>query len=177
MIKQSLNGVEALLLVGGPAGCGKTTTADRIVKSPDCFHLPIKCPTPLHRTDWKSLTSKQFHEGTVIIEFATNKLSDPAHLQTYNDFITALEKAAPIRAGYTVEIDRKTMRMRYLQRMKPSHFMHFGKWKSLIRYLFAMKSDDFGIAIWNELLAGKSIKRLTWPIPPRTADEQPNQKA
>lgn len=177
MIKQSLNGVEALLLVGGPAGCGKTTIADRIVKSPDCFHLPISCPTPLHRTDWKSLKSKQFHGGTVIIEFATNKLSDPAHLQTYNDFITALEKTAPIRAGYTVQIDRKTLRMRYLQRMKPSHCMHFGKWKSLIRYLFAIKSDDFGIAIWNELLDVKSINRLTWPIPLRTVDEQPNQQA
>lgn len=171
MIKQSLNGVEALLLVGGPAGCGKTTIAKRIVTSPECFELPIQCPTPLHRTDWKSLTTKQFRGGTVIIEFATNRLSDPVQLRTYNDFIDALKKAVPIRAGYTGQIDRKILRMRYLQRMKLSHYMHFGKWKSLIRYILSMDSDDFGITIWNELLDEKSITRLTWPVPPRTVDE------
>lgn len=167
MIKQSLNGVEALLLVGGPAGCGKTTIAERIVEEPESFDLPDHCPAPIHRTDWKSLKSKKFHGGTVIVEFATNRLSDAAHRQTYNDFIDALETAAPIRAGYSAQIDRKTLRKRYLARMRPSHYLHFGKWKSLLRYLLAVQTDDFGIAAWNNLLDDKSITRLSWPISAR----------
>lgn len=165
MIRQSLDGVEALLLVGGPAGCGKTTIAERIVAAPDKFDLPDQCPKPLHRTDWKSLSAKRFLDGTVIVEFATNRLSDAEHLQNYSDFIDSLETAAPIRAGYTAHIDSKTLRKRYLQRMKPRHFLHFGKWKSLLRYVIATQSDDFGMAAWNQLLDERSIKRLTWPIP------------
>lgn len=167
MIKQSLNGVEALLLVGGPVGSGKTTIADKIATAPDQFDLPDLCPKPVHRTDWKSLTEKRFQNGTVIVEFATNRLSDTDHLQTYREFIDALEKAVPIRAGYTAQINHKDLQSRYLQRMKPSHFLHFGKWKSLLRYLLATPTEDFGITAWNQLMDERSFKRLTWPIPQR----------
>ncbi len=164
MLNQSLNGVEAILLIGGPAGSGKTTIAEHLVMTPDAFVLPAQCPEPMHRTDWKSLTAKRFQGGTVIVEFATNKLSDPAQRRIYGEFIDALGKAAPIRAGYTAQISRSTLRKRYLQRMKPSHFLHLGKWKSLLRYLVSPQSDDFGILAWNSLLAEKSIQQLPWPI-------------
>ena len=106
MLKQSLDGVEALLLVGGPAGCGKTTIADNIVEAPGQFELPASCPQPFHRTDWKSLEAKRFGSGTVIVEFATNRLNDPVQLQTVSYFIDALQRAAPIRGAYTSIIVR-----------------------------------------------------------------------
>lgn len=169
MVNQSLNGVEAILLVGGPAGSGKTTIAEQVVMAPTEFALPGQCPEPLHRTDWKSLTAKQFQGGTVIVEFATNKLSDPAQKRNYSAFIDALSQAAPIQAGYTAQISRHALRERYLQRMKPSHFLHVGKWKSLLRYLVSPQSDDFGIAVWNSLLSEKSIRQMPWPIARRTS--------
>lgn len=164
MINQSLNGVEAILLVGGPAGSGKTTIAEKIVAASDEFDLPDLCPKPVHRTDWKSLHAKRFQDGTLIVEFATNKLSDPEHRRTYGEFIDALGKAVPIRAGYTAHIDHNVLRKRYLQRMKPSHFLHVGKWKSWLRYLLATPSDDFGVAVWDSLLAERSIRQRPWPI-------------
>jgi adenylate kinase family enzyme len=169
MVNQSLNGVEAILLVGGPAGSGKTTIAEQLVMAPNAFVLPAQCPEPLHRTDWKSLTAKRFQGGTVIVEFATNKLADPAHRHIYAEFIDALGKAAPIRAGYTAQISRSTLRKRYLQRMKPSHFLHVGKWKSLLRYLVSPQSDDFGLSVWTDLLDEKSIRQMPWPIPRRAS--------
>ena len=172
MINQSLNGVEAVLLVGGPAGSGKTTIAEQIVTAPDEYDLPDLCPLPVHRTDWKSLHAKRFQDGTLIVEFATNKLSDPEHRRVYSDFIDALGKAAPIRAGYTANINRNILRKRYLQRMKPSHFLHVGKWKSWLRYLLATPSDDFGVAAWNSLLAEKSIRQLSWPISSRSPEAE-----
>lgn len=44
MVNQSLNGVEAILLVGGPAGSGKTTIAEQLVMAPNAFVLPAQCP-------------------------------------------------------------------------------------------------------------------------------------
>ncbi len=164
MINQSLNGVEAVLLVGGPAGCGKTTIAQDIVSAPEQFDLPKHCPHPVHRTDWKSLPSKKFHNGTVIVEFATNRLSDPEQLQIYSSFIDSLAQATIIQAAYSAPIERKALLKRYLQRMEPSHFLHFGKWKSWLGYLLANRDDDFGVETWEQLLDIKSIPCRTWPI-------------
>nr|WP_306268478.1 hypothetical protein [Pararhizobium sp. IMCC3301] len=172
MLEQSLDGVEALLLVGGPAGCGKTTIAQTIVDAPGQFELPASCPLPFHRTDWKSLEAKHFREGTVIVEFATNKLNDPVQLQKISDFIDGLQKAAPIMGTYVSVIDRKTLLRRYFQRMTAWHFLHAGKWKSLSRYLLAGGSDDFGIAAWNRLLDSKSLARQAWPISRRAGRVQ-----
>tara|TARA_R110000868_G_scaffold42724_3_gene144215 strand:+ start:3375 stop:3899 length:525 start_codon:yes stop_codon:yes gene_type:complete len=174
MLKQSLDGVEALLLVGGPAGCGKTTIADNIVEAPGQFELPASCPQPFHRTDWKSLEAKRFGSGTVIVEFATNRLNDPVQLQTVSYFIDALQRAAPIRGAYTSIIDRKTLLRRYFQRMTARHFLHAGKWKSLARYLLAGQTDDFGIAAWNHLLDSRSLARQDWPVT-RRPDPDPDQ--
>lgn len=171
MLKQSLDGVEALLLVGGPAGCGKTTIAENMVAAPGQFELPASCPLPLHRSDWKSLDAKRFGNGTVIVEFATNRLNDPAQFQTVSDFIGALQQAAPIIGAYTSIIDRRTLLSRYFRRMTARHFLHAGKWKSLLRYGLAARSDDFGIAAWNRLLDGRSLARQDWPVSRRKVRE------
>ncbi|MBL4646817.1 MAG: hypothetical protein COA52_07185 [Hyphomicrobiales bacterium] len=155
-IRRALKGISDVILIAGPAGAGKTTIAANIISGEIASPFTTKHLEAISRTDCKSLPDKNFAPGGLVVEFAINRLHDPDFANYVISLIDHIAQNANIQEAYVIELGRAELIKRYISRMKPMHFVHLGKLKSLLGYMF---SSDFSerTDIWHKIVQERGI--------------------
>lgn len=153
----ALNGIDVVLLLGGPLGSGKTTYANRLIDGSERSSFLDGFHGGLSRTDAKSLPRKRFMPGGLVVEFATNRLNEAEQMHSTRDYIQALQRQVNVIGAHTFEVGGWPLFRRYRKRMRGLQFLHFGKLKTLANYALARATDE-GVANWKTLLAQCGIE-------------------
>ena len=156
----ALNGIDVVLLLGGPMGSGKTTYANQLMEGSERSSFLDGYRGRLSRTDAKSLPRKRFMPGGLVVEFATNRLNEAEQIHSTRDYIQALQHRVNVVGAHTFEVSGWPLFRRYLKRMRGLQFLHFGKLKTIANYAQAGATDE-GVANWKTLLAQCGIENRT----------------
>ena len=156
-LDRALEGIEVVLLLGGPFGSGKTTLAEQLTRGEERSSFLEGNRRALSRTDAKSLPRKSFTPGGLIVEFATNRLDEPEEFAAARSYIEALQRRAKVLGAHTLEVSGWSLCRRYLGRMHGLQFLHAGKVKTLARYALTGEAQH-GVAQWKALLAACGIE-------------------
>lgn len=157
-IRAALENVQAILLLAGPSGAGKTTVAESLsVGETQSPYLKEYASCRVARTDSASLARKTFSEEILIVEFATNKIVQKSDIDQIKTYIKVLSQLRPVLGAHTISLSPKQAIFRYLSRMKPGQFFHLGKLKTLCLYMIDANVTS-GLENWNSIIADLAIK-------------------
>jgi len=132
-IIETLSKLDGIILVGGPSGSGKTSFSQAIIDH------DISPPLDIHankffRTDAKSIFKKEYGNGILFLEFATDTLISSIEIKACKDLLARLSEITPILHCINIEVPPKIAFTRYLSRMRGLQYLHLGKLKKLIQY-------------------------------------------
>ena len=150
-IIETLSKLDGIILVGGPSGSGKTSFSQAIIDH------DISPPLDIHankffRTDAKSIFKKEYGNGILFLEFATDTLISSLEITACKDLLAGLSEITPILHCINIEIPPKTAFTRYLSRMGGMQYLHIGKLKKLIQYAKGSNIHQ-GNKNWLELMS------------------------
>jgi len=148
---ETLSKLDGIILVGGPSGSGKTTFSQAIVAQEIKLSLDIHA-NRFYRTDAKSIFNKEYGNGILFLEFATDTLISPHEIKACKDLLVGLSEITPIFHCINIEIPPKTAFTRYLLRMRGMQYLHTGKIKKLIQYAKGSNIHQ-GNKNWLELMS------------------------
>jgi len=157
VLDKALEGIEVILLLGGPLGSGKTTFAERLIRGSETSSFLQGYRGSLSRTEAKSLPRKTFMPGGLIVEFGTNQLHEPEQYLSTRVYIAAIQRRANVVGAHTLEVSGWHLYRRYLERMHGLQFLHLGKLKTLAHYALRREAQH-GVASWKSLLAECGIE-------------------
>jgi adenylate kinase family enzyme len=148
--------IELLMIFAGPPGAGKTTLAEALIAGERFEQLAVSLPKLVVRTEIQSMRGKDYHRGTLIVEFSTIGVDVASTVAEIERLIDVAQRKLVV----TWQIDRFSLTRQYAKRMAKERlrrtpewmrYLRFGKLKQLTAYMFSRRIEH-GYRKWAEIL-------------------------